>query len=93
MFQLQLTLVAPQIKELLNAIPAHCFKRSLFKSSAYVVWDFCLVALFAYAASHINTFFDHDGLLLNGLPGQVAKAAAWATFCKAILCHHAPNGF
>ncbi|KAA1469817.1 delta-12 fatty acid desaturase [Dentipellis sp. KUC8613] len=31
------------VKDLLSAIPAHCFKRSGFRSSLYVVWDFALL--------------------------------------------------
>lgn len=73
-----------QIKELLKAIPSHCYKRSLWKSSAYVVWDFCLIAAFAYAASHINTYLDHDGAFLDGNAGVAAKAAAWATYCGSL---------
>lgn len=42
------------IKDLLSAIPAHCFERSALKSSAYVVVDFALVAVLAYAASFID---------------------------------------
>ncbi|KLO14847.1 delta-12 fatty acid desaturase [Schizopora paradoxa] len=34
------------IKDLLSAIPEHCYKRSAFRSSLYIVWDFLLLATF-----------------------------------------------
>lgn len=42
------------VKDLLSAIPAHCFKRSAIKSFAYVVQDFILTAILIYAASFID---------------------------------------
>jgi len=42
------------IQELRNAIPAHCFQRSLFKSSLYLVVDLLLVAVFFYLATYID---------------------------------------
>ncbi|CAO1620919.1 unnamed protein product [Jaminaea pallidilutea] len=42
------------IKDLLSAIPKHCFQRSALKFSSYVVRDFVLVAALGYAASWIN---------------------------------------
>ncbi|KAF8170074.1 delta-12 fatty acid desaturase protein [Pholiota molesta] len=38
------------IKDLLDAIPAHCFKRSAIKSSVYIFWD-----LFVWVASYRAT--------------------------------------
>ncbi|KAI0917431.1 hypothetical protein AcW1_007372 [Taiwanofungus camphoratus] len=32
------------VKDLLSAIPAHCYKRSALRSMSYLVWDFFLVA-------------------------------------------------
>ncbi|KAJ1982400.1 hypothetical protein H4R33_005043 [Dimargaris cristalligena] len=43
------------IKELRDAVPAHCFERSALRSSVYVAHDFALVALFVYLASFIDT--------------------------------------
>ncbi|PWN53035.1 hypothetical protein IE53DRAFT_384517 [Violaceomyces palustris] len=42
------------VKDLLSAIPAHCFERSAFKSFTYVFADFAMVAGLAYAASYID---------------------------------------
>ncbi|UZJ51235.1 hypothetical protein CBS101457_000555 [Exobasidium rhododendri] len=50
----QFTVPDLTIKDLLSAIPAHCFERSALKSSVYVVLDFAVVAALAYAASFID---------------------------------------
>ncbi|KAH9947625.1 delta12-fatty acid desaturase [Amylocystis lapponica] len=42
------------VKELLSAIPAHCFQRSALRSSAYVVWDFLLLAGFYKLATFLD---------------------------------------
>merc|ERR1739848_883739 len=42
------------IKELRDAIPAHCFERSLLKSSFFLARDLALVAIIAYAATFIG---------------------------------------
>ena len=42
------------IKDLLSAVPAHCFERSALKSSAYVVADFAMAAALGFAASFID---------------------------------------
>ncbi|KAI8460468.1 fatty acid desaturase-domain-containing protein [Phakopsora pachyrhizi] len=68
------------IKELLDSIPAHCFKRSALKSSSYVVWDFFLSSCLIYLASHIDHYFGSSGTLLNQTPGLAAQFAAWALY-------------
>jgi len=72
------------IKELLDAIPAHCFERSALRSSSYVIWDFFLSACLIYAASHIDTYLGSDGILLKQTPGLLAQVAAWALYAYAI---------
>jgi len=42
------------IKDLLSAIPQHCYERSLLKSSLSLLKDFAMLAAFAYAASFID---------------------------------------
>ena len=69
------------IKDLLSAIPEHCFERSALKSSAYVAMDFAMIGTLGYAASHISTQLGANGALLNGQIGQVARWAAWAAYC------------
>ncbi|WVQ65742.1 uncharacterized protein L199_003920 [Kwoniella botswanensis] len=44
------------VKQLLDAIPAHCFHRSALRSSLYVVQDFVALGLLAYGAFHIDPF-------------------------------------
>lgn len=41
------------MKEIFDAIPAHCFKPSILRSMAYVVRDFFYFSALAYAASYI----------------------------------------
>ncbi|KAJ1975319.1 hypothetical protein H4R33_006674 [Dimargaris cristalligena] len=43
------------IKELRDAVPAHCFERSALRSSLYVAHDLFFVALFGYLATFIDT--------------------------------------
>ncbi|KAI9025099.1 delta-12-fatty acid desaturase [Phycomyces nitens] len=43
------------IKEIRDAIPAHCFRRDTFRSFTYVLHDFFFIALLAYGASWIDT--------------------------------------
>ncbi|KAK4045990.1 hypothetical protein OIV83_006455 [Microbotryomycetes sp. JL201] len=68
------------VKDLLGAIPQHCFERSWWRSSLYVVADFAMLAVWGYLASHIDTSFGTHGSLLNGTPGLVAKWAAWSAY-------------
>ncbi|GAA5967944.1 hypothetical protein JCM8115_006576 [Rhodotorula mucilaginosa] len=69
------------IKELLGAIPSHCFERSALRSSTYVVMDFALITAAYYAATMIDPAFNFkDGQVLNGWAGFAAKWALWATY-------------
>ncbi|ORY01405.1 hypothetical protein K493DRAFT_312457 [Basidiobolus meristosporus CBS 931.73] len=43
------------IKELRDAVPAHCFERDTFRSFTYVVVDVSIVMLLFYAATFIDT--------------------------------------
>jgi len=72
-----------QMKELLDAIPKHCFERSAIRSSAYVVMDFAFIAALGTAAYHISTYLGQNGSILNGNAGMVAKWAAWAAYCMS----------
>ena len=69
------------MKELLDVIPQHCYERSALKSSAYVAMDFAMIGALAYAVSHVATLLGSNGALLDGWIGQVARWAAWATYC------------
>lgn len=68
------------VKDLLSAIPKHCFERSALRSSAYLVVDVALVGAIFYAGSWIETAFGKSGTLLQGQEGIVAKWAAWSVY-------------
>lgn len=53
LFQYKVPDFTPQ--DLLSAIPSHCFERSTFKSSLYLLADFAMVAALVYAATWIDT--------------------------------------
>jgi len=50
------------IKDLLGAIPAHCFKRSGLRSSTYVIWDFFLLACIYKTAEMRTRWFSLQSL-------------------------------
>ncbi|KAI8333375.1 delta-12-fatty acid desaturase [Chlamydoabsidia padenii] len=52
------------IKEIRDAIPAHCFRRDTFKSFTYVFHDVAIILALGYAATYIDT--------LSSLPARVA---------------------
>ncbi|SCZ91642.1 BZ3500_MvSof-1268-A1-R1_Chr5-1g07576 [Microbotryum saponariae] len=68
------------VKDVLGAIPAHCFERSALRSSTYVVADFSMLAVLFYAATHIDILFGSNGTQLQGAAGVVAKWAAWSVY-------------
>jgi len=43
------------VKDLLSAIPAHCYKRSAFRSSLYIVWDIFLLAVIYKTTSFLDS--------------------------------------
>ncbi|WAR51680.1 hypothetical protein PtB15_1B116 [Puccinia triticina] len=67
------------IKELLSAIPAHCFQRSALRSGVYLLWDIFLASSFIYLARFIDPFFDS---LTTSNPSLVTlgRIAAWAFY-------------
>ncbi|TXT13533.1 hypothetical protein VHUM_00900 [Vanrija humicola] len=65
-------------KQLLDAIPAHCFKRSAFKSSLYVVQDVAALAVLVYGAYHIDSFLSRFNLSTAATWG--ARAALWSAY-------------
>ncbi|KAH9474524.1 Delta(12) fatty acid desaturase [Psilocybe cubensis] len=46
------------IKDLLEAIPAHCFKRSALKSSLYIAWDLLVIFCLHRAIVYLNSYID-----------------------------------
>lgn len=74
------TLPSFTVKDLLSAIPRHCFERSALRSTSYLVVDVILASSLFYAASLIDPSFGANGTVLSGAPGVVAKWAAWAAY-------------
>ncbi|WAQ80772.1 hypothetical protein PtA15_1A110 [Puccinia triticina] len=69
------------IKELLGAIPAHCFERSLFKSSLYVLRDSSFTIALVFLGRQIDPNFNRiDGQLVNGREGAILNFLAWAFY-------------
>ncbi|KAI0062945.1 hypothetical protein BV25DRAFT_1884626 [Artomyces pyxidatus] len=52
------------VKELLSAIPAHCYKRSALYSSLYVIWDVALITLFYKTANYVETLITPEHISL-----------------------------
>ena len=44
------------VKQLLDAIPAHCFHRSALRSSLYIVQDVAAIGALVYGLYHIDSF-------------------------------------
>ncbi|KII86959.1 hypothetical protein PLICRDRAFT_113984 [Plicaturopsis crispa FD-325 SS-3] len=72
----QTSFVVPEltIKQLLDSIPAHCFKRSALRSSVYIVWDLFIIGCFYKATTFGETFLTPDYI-----PNDYARSAAWVS--------------
>jgi len=57
------------MKEIHDAIPAHCFRPSVLRSMAYVVRDFVYFSVLIYASSYISL-----------LPNVFARGLAWTAY-------------
>ncbi|ODO05252.1 omega-6 fatty acid desaturase (delta-12 desaturase) [Cryptococcus wingfieldii CBS 7118] len=66
------------IKQLLDAIPAHCFKRSAFRSSLYILQDVAVITALVYGAFHIDSFLSR--FALSNVAFYAAKAALWSAY-------------
>ncbi|TFK73560.1 delta-12 fatty acid desaturase protein [Pluteus cervinus] len=77
------TFVVPEltIKELLDSIPAHCFKRSALRSSVYVVWDFAVVLALYKITTFVDPLINPATLSLpHPLLYPFARVALWALY-------------
>ncbi|KAH8104651.1 delta12-fatty acid desaturase [Cristinia sonorae] len=74
----QVPVVIPDlsVKDCLEAIPAHCFKRSTLKSMSYVVWDFILIGAIYKTTTFLETFIDPAHI---SLPHPYLYTAAWVS--------------
>ncbi|KAL7423113.1 hypothetical protein Q5752_002412 [Cryptotrichosporon argae] len=66
------------VKQLLDAIPAHCYKRSALHSSLYVLQDFALLGALVYGAFHIESFLSRFNL--GTYAYYAARAALWTAY-------------
>ncbi|KAI0689043.1 oleoyl phosphatidylcholine desaturase [Cytidiella melzeri] len=70
------------IKDLLSQIPAHCFERSAFRSSLYVVWDFFLIACIYKGTEFADTLITPE-VFPNAYLRSFARFALWAIYAFA----------
>jgi omega-6 fatty acid desaturase (delta-12 desaturase) len=62
------------VKDLLSAIPAHCFERSAFKSSLYIVMDVVIIAAIYKTTVFAEQFITPEHI---ALPHPALYTAAW----------------
>ncbi|EFA86687.1 hypothetical protein PPL_00489 [Heterostelium album PN500] len=65
------------IKEIRDAIPAHCFERDTLRSMSYVVHDFVIAGILFYLASYIDS-----------IPSFALRMILWPVYwiCQGIVC-------
>jgi len=79
----QSTFVVPDIsiKDLLAAIPSHCFQRSALRSSTYVLWDCFVIAVIYQLASFADSFITPGQLNLpHPFLYSFARFALWSLY-------------
>lgn len=77
------TFVVPDItiKELLDAIPSHCFKRSALRSSIYVVWDLAVIGAIYKATELLDaTLEDISSVFPHPTLYPAARIVLWAFY-------------
>ncbi|KAF9236474.1 fatty acid desaturase-domain-containing protein [Melanogaster broomeanus] len=69
------------IKDLLSAIPPHCFKRSALRSSLYIAWDCIVIGGIYKATTFLDSFINPE---LLSLPHPVlypmARVSLWSLY-------------
>ncbi|KIJ10144.1 hypothetical protein PAXINDRAFT_172245 [Paxillus involutus ATCC 200175] len=76
------------IKDLLSAIPAHCFKRSALRSSLYMTWDCIVIGGIYKAAMFLDTFINPESLSLpHPILYPMAHLSLWLlyAFCAGLF--------
>ncbi|KAG8949759.1 hypothetical protein FRC04_008299 [Tulasnella sp. 424] len=76
------------VKDLLGAIPQHCYERSFFRSSLYILWDFAWLGVFLWTAStYIPKINPENVALPHPALYKVARGAAWLfyDFCAGLV--------
>ena len=69
------------VKQLLDAIPAHCFHRSVVKSSLYVIQDCTIIAGLVYGYFHIDSLLSRFNLSTVAL--QAARVGLYLAYMLA----------
>jgi omega-6 fatty acid desaturase (delta-12 desaturase) len=65
------------VKDLLSAIPSHCYKRSALRSSSYVVWDLFVITCIYKTAVYADSFIKPEQL---SLAYASARFAIWSMY-------------
>ncbi|KAF8133923.1 fatty acid desaturase-domain-containing protein [Boletus edulis] len=69
------------IKDLLSAIPAHCFKRSAIRSSLYVAWDCIVIGSIYKAATFLDALITPEVIHLpHPIFYPVARFSVWSLY-------------
>ncbi|KAG2343253.1 hypothetical protein BDR05DRAFT_982921 [Suillus weaverae] len=69
------------IKDLLSAIPAHCFKRSAWRSSLYIVYDLVVISGIYKSATYLDTLISPEYISLpHPLLYPAARFSLWAGY-------------
>jgi len=64
------------IKDMLGAIPAHCFQRSAIRSSLYLVWDAFVIWCFYSATTYVDPLINAPNPILYNF----FKVALWSLY-------------
>ncbi|KAF8215140.1 delta-12 fatty acid desaturase protein [Mycena galopus ATCC 62051] len=68
------------IKQLLDAIPAHCFKRSALKSSLYTLWHLSVIGAIFKVATYADTFVKPELFGTHPLVCPLVRFSLWALY-------------
>jgi len=69
------------VKDLLSAIPAHCFKRSAIRSSLYIVWDCVVIGGIYKATTFLDAFITPEAISLpHPVLYPVARFSLWSLY-------------
>ncbi|KAF5324021.1 hypothetical protein D9611_008449 [Ephemerocybe angulata] len=69
------------MKELLGAIPSHCFERSALRSSTYIIWDLFVIGCIYKAAATLDPLIDPTHIQLPHPQAYTAlRFALWSLY-------------
>ncbi|KAG9315663.1 fatty acid desaturase-domain-containing protein [Chiua virens] len=79
--QTEVTIPDLTIKDLLSAIPAHCFKRSAIRSSLYIAWDCLVIGGIYKTATFLDGFITPGAINLpHSVLYPVARFSLWSLY-------------